>query len=97
MSDAKHTPGPWVQGCESIDPEWRIVTTSGGAIIANVNGADEANALLIAAAPDLLNALEQAIALVDDGTINIRPSDRDKFFAALTAWNSAIAKARGQS
>ena len=70
---SKHTPGPWEVRHESIDPRWAIVTTSMGDIVANVNaetGPDipplvttkmprAANAALIAAAPDLLAALEQ--------------------------------------
>lgn len=53
----KHIPGPWFYGQESADPEWYIVTIKGGLIIANVNAHhhQEANARLIAAAPDLLD------------------------------------------
>lgn len=64
---SKHTPGPWKWGQESIDPEWAVVTSQGGCIIANVNsetGPDipplvstkmpqHANAAIIAAAPDM--------------------------------------------
>lgn len=51
-----HTPGPWCYSFESVDPEWAVVTTSGGAIVANVNAdyRQDGNARLIAAAPDLL-------------------------------------------
>ena len=54
MSD-KHTPGPWVFSFESTAPEWAIITTEGGSVIANVNAdhRQEANVRLIAAAPDL--------------------------------------------
>ena len=69
----KHTPGPWKWSVESVDPEWAIVTAAGGNIVANVNsetGPDipplvstkmpqMANAALIAAAPELLEALER--------------------------------------
>lgn len=63
------TPGPWEYGWETSAREWAIITNSAGSIIANVNtetGPDaqsvpatrkmpaEANARLIAAAPDLL-------------------------------------------
>lgn len=61
MSETKHTPGPWHCGQESVDPEWWIVTIKGGLIIANVNAhfRQEANARLIAAAPDILAALRE--------------------------------------
>jgi len=57
------TPGPWSHSFESVDPEWAIVTTSGGAVIANVNAdhRQEANARLIAAAPDMLAMLSNLL------------------------------------
>jgi len=57
--EAKHTPGPWVASFESVDPEWAAITTVGGSVIANVNAdsRQQANAHLIAAAPDMLEAL----------------------------------------
>lgn len=57
---SEHIPGPWSCCQESIDPEWWIVTIRGGLIVANVNAhfRQEANARLIAAAPDLLAALQ---------------------------------------
>lgn len=50
------TPGPWHMGQESTDPEWWIVTLSGGMVVANVNAhkCQEANASAVAALPDLL-------------------------------------------
>lgn len=54
------TPGPWFVGEEQcVDDKWSIVTTSGGAILANVNDrpARTANAHFIAAARDLVQAL----------------------------------------
>ncbi len=59
---AAHTPGPWVCYADlpSTEPDWHIVTTSNRLrVLANVhiepgNKTDEANARLIAAAPDLL-------------------------------------------
>ena len=58
----RHTPGPWAFSFESVDPEWAVVTTPGGAIVANVNAdhRQQANARLIAAAPDMLAAMKQA-------------------------------------
>ena len=79
----KHTPGPWKFGWESFDREWAIVTTISGSIIANVTtetGPDaiskpaprkmpaEANARLIAAAPNMLDALREFVGAVDAGT-----------------------------
>lgn len=87
----QHTPGPWKYGYErptAQDPEeqWAIVTIAGGHIVANVNpdSRQDANARLIAAAPDLLAALEAVVFISD------RKHD---------AWDkarAAIAKAKGQ-
>lgn len=54
-----HTPGPWGFNFQSVDPEWAVITTGGGAVIANVNAdfRQSSNARLIAAAPELLAAL----------------------------------------
>ena len=96
MMKHTHTLGPWVQGCESIDPEWRIVTTIGGAIIANVNGADEANARLIAAAPDMLDALLSAIEAIEwwQDQHDCCKGATDRHLSKIRA---AIAKAKGAS
>ena len=61
---AQHTPGPW-----SIDPEGSIAVTiegGNGEPICDVYGANkEADAYLIAAAPDLLEALEECRKLLE--------------------------------
>jgi hypothetical protein len=90
-----HTPGPWRHSAESVDPEWSVVTTSGGAVIANVNAdcKQEANARLIAAAPDLLAALKQFIHLAENDTLRTSDADRESLLDALTAANAALAKA----
>jgi len=96
---SKHTPGPWVirtaatyrSQVEAIDPKGRadvvarITTPRKGA------EASDANAHLIAAAPDMLEALEAAIAWND--SVGHFPIASD----IITAMESAIKKARGQS
>lgn len=59
---AKHTPGPW-----SVDADGSVqVVAASGATVAEVYGTDAgerwANATLIAAAPDLLEACRGALA-----------------------------------
>ena len=86
---AQHTPGPWKFGFESVDPEWAIVTIEGGLIIANVNAdhRQEANARLIAAAPDMLAVLkdvENALSVMGKET------------TGLLRVRAAIAKAEGR-
>ncbi len=66
----KHTPGPWVVTKGSLGAEWStlyVEQPDGYAIAAILDDVDEikvnseANANLIAAAPDLLSALEELL------------------------------------
>ena len=92
----KHTPGPWYV-CHHDDNSEIVVRQSGGDILANLQcdlyDAEnrtteiEANARLIAAAPDLLAAAEAVIK--DRDSIRGNPS-----FATYLALGAAIAKAR---
>lgn len=86
MSEAKHTPGPWGY---SVAPCGYIYSiTQGSNDFIRVHTHNEYNVNLIAAAPDLLEALEvcvtQIIALCS------RDDVPDQAFAA-------IAKAKGQT
>lgn len=90
MSDAKHTPGPWF-----VHDRWYIGTTPTGETHAEVKCCaavphtreqeHEANARLIAAAPDLLAALKGVLRVADRKT--------DEFDAA----RAAIIRAEGRS
>lgn len=112
MSEAKHTPGPWEwwdhlsgrpKGYDLAElfaavPRRRILKLYGGAGLDALGKDPEqrANAHLIAAAPDLLEALEALVknhcALVDSGDCgNWNPTDEREVIDAL----AAIAKARG--
>lgn len=95
MSDEKHTPGPWIVYADlpSVDPHWHVVTTANKMrVLANVhiepgNAMDEANARLIASAPDLLDALRNLVAAQPNLMANsIEIADA----------RSAIAKAEGR-
>ena len=89
-----HTPGPWKR---EYDAEADIVSgeRDSGCTIATVwpdNSEYEANANLIAAAPDLLEAIETVISYnrdIRDGKLNYRPQDH------IDVLEAAIAKAKG--
>lgn len=93
MTDAKHTPGPWyVEHHVEIpfDPDMLVngctITTDNEHIAFGFgDGNGRANALLIAAAPDLLAACEAAIWEADncDGRVSV------------DALRAAIRKAKG--
>jgi hypothetical protein len=105
---AAHTPGPWelfkgfVVPSLAANTDCRIVGVRVGgdtAWIPSTGGTDvqEANARLIAAAPDLLAALEGLVrAISGQGRVNLDPHDLGPT-DVLVAARAAIAKARGES
>ena len=113
MTEAKHTPGPWVVGNRYTATG--VYTTNGG-LVANTHGAQrnfrrdehiieqDANARLIAAAPDMLEALRAAraeIVSLEWAHFNEFGRPGDTFDAwlsnneALPVIDAAIAKAEG--
>lgn len=92
MSESKHTPGPWLQSSTVLvcDQEARVIANCTPmvdvpAIAIPLKDVD-ANARLIAAAPELLAALEGFIAEFGDKAVN----------ANVQKARAALAKARGQ-
>lgn len=107
MSETKHTPGPWTASCFLVTASnGREVTHTGllgrrRSSHAEQSGGDEdeANAHLIAAAPDLLKALETYLAW--EGAEVSPDRNHAACVAMLTAAESmaraAIAKAKGET
>lgn len=88
MTQSKHTPGPW----DLLDGDNGYEITSGNIIIAQVTDEpcatqEDANARLIAAAPDLLEALEMADAALSGANMDMKAVERKT--------RAAIAKAKG--
>lgn len=90
--NTKHTPGPWAA---RKDPEGLAIVGGSGeypglpeyvGMIKNIYGRDEANARLIAAAPELLEALKEIHA---DTSLWWTPGMREKV-------RKVIAKAEGR-
>lgn len=103
---AQHTPGPWTRGEDSpiSHPSW-IIGAPGAPVAECCHyGLDprdyEANATLIAAAPELLAALESCLAelagyemmLFEDGG---HDDDCAEYHAVMDKAQAAIAKATG--
>ncbi len=98
----KHTPGPWVVGEPNKGPVAGTVPVHtadymesyrAGQLVCSVYGTaafSDANARLIAAAPDLLDALQKLVGYLD-GTVG----DYHLENYALPAARSAVAKAIG--
>lgn len=93
MGMSKHTPGPWKAVPTAFGPI-DIVVSDGRDIVTVYGGGTgnkEANARLIAAAPDMLEALKQA-------QTNFKTYDRFKVDVdAMRKIEAAIAKATGSA
>ena len=101
MSESKHTPGPWTQGWSKsgIDCVWLDGKTEPEIGMGDddewIDCGTEANARLIAAAPDLLNALEAVLnEFAKDGHGGEFEDGEHPYVDAARA---AIAKATGQT
>lgn len=100
MSKTKHTPGPWVvKSARSgfyVESQFDVIVDSldesgrYGAID------DEANARLIAAAPELLEALEKLYALVEGESPSLLDEDSGGDSRLDIEICAAIAKAKGE-
>jgi hypothetical protein len=87
----QHTPGPWYIDCqnESAAIGYRAIVDKDGYTVCSPSPMGQANARLIAAAPDLLAALDKIL-----GEIGVRGKiSRDDW--RVEAARSAIAKATG--
>jgi hypothetical protein len=83
MKNTLHTPAPWKH-----DPTWGIIK-HGKTEICALHSGNLANARLIAAAPDLLDALDWALRQIED---DLDPDHQAAFDAAL----STLRKAKGE-
>ena len=109
MAESKHTPGPWTLGTGSQTGTGYAVC-AGPQVLATVNGfgyplnigrapGSDANAALIAAAPDMYDALEAFRVGLSDGSIAFtakRQSDSDPYHPANVAMCAALARAEGR-
>lgn len=88
--DQKHTLGPW----EIFEDGgyFDVFTPQGIEIVGCEGCANEANAKLIAAAPDLLEALEAYVEALFDGPENLTSRRNDELEEKA---RNAIAKAKG--
>ena len=95
-NDARHTPGPWKAVEAAYNPPgWLWVQNGPGALLADVHqnvnipmDARNANARLMAAAPELLEALQEIITAADG-------EGWSQLDAGFTKARAAVAKALG--
>lgn len=97
-----YTPGPWDfwSGYTAFDQiEAEITAQDGDVVVAQYNNLTEQgefNARLIAAAPDLLEALEELVGDIADRFDMDSPSTNPGIKHAVEAAHKAIAKAKGE-
>lgn len=99
---SEHTPGPWHTGDGTMGR--RIVYDARGMAIADAklfhgkraSGEDFANARLIAAAPDLLLALQMAMPALDSVRAQFPRHPSDDSIDVVAAARAAIRKATGE-
>jgi len=92
--ETKHTPGPW-KAYESADAGWFDIESEGGLDVLGYEGcAKEANARLIAAAPDLIEALDTLTLVVG---MTPMKGNLEALQEAQDMARAAIKKATGQS
>lgn len=85
---SKHTPGPWEAFTEeSFSGWWAVQDGNGHEIGSGDGGFDEEDARLMASAPELLEALEEAVCALDVC---------GKDYRATEIGRAAIAKAKGE-
>jgi len=99
MNETKHTPGPWTATPSYINlGEWEIYGNEDGDNAQHIGSIEaegteqaEANARLIAAAPDLLEACESMLGFLSADTLDLR--DYEQMESEV---KRVIAKAKGE-
>ncbi len=96
----KHTPGPWRHAGRKGG--WDGVTSADGTDICALEYNNPANARLIAAAPDLLEALLEAraafvVEYAEDGRVLSVGHDSEALRPMVATLDAAIAKATGET
>ena len=97
MSGAAHTPGPWIAvHCADDGGEFSMHAANGINVALSIGGtkSEAANARLIAAAPELLEALQACMDFLEPMRFD-RPSDDARALELDELSRAAIAKATG--
>jgi hypothetical protein len=97
MTKPSHTPGPWkAQPAGYPTRQWDIVADSGRRNVAETICDHEANARLIAAAPELLAACEGVLGVLNHGTPTKEDGTPNTHWKHIDIIRAAIAKATGE-
>ena len=91
---SNHTPGPWMHVPSGGNHDYLVYPEATGRDVAIVRDFSEANARLIAAAPEMLEALKVVLIALGDEPHSDYPLCTDEDCAACMV-EAAIAKATG--
>jgi len=101
MSSFKGTPGPWLIDANDVGSRWNVDAENGESVALSHQVSNDkewmkrdANTRLIAAAPELLEALQWAMARI--GSYTQRTRSNQDYCDQVDKANAAIAKALGQ-
>lgn len=83
-----HTPGPYEAVRNNTTPDWRVEYEQGGERYTLVTGLSESDAKLIAAAPELYEALKIAVEMEYDRDEESRNFENER----LEYWQSILDK-----
>ncbi len=92
-----HSKGPWETAVNGNE-EWDVCLSGGGDMVADLSGCgpnQKANARLIAAAPELLEALKTAVSMLEDSIGEFERFDHtraEEFQAIINKAEGRIAK-----
>lgn len=99
MSNAQHTPGPWETltfSNHELQTDFAMVKIGGRVHMVGYSDEDKANARLIAAAPELLDALKLLLEHAEGLIAEEYPKSMHKEqMAQFDSYRAAIAKATG--
>jgi len=100
MSKSKHNPGPWRVDGEAHDMAGSaIIRDAGGFPVAStrswIKEQHDANARLVAAAPDLFKACKRQVVNIEQWLETGVPASADESQQIYNALKAAIAKAEG--
>ena len=84
--EAKHTPGPWMAKKEKVlcEKHWTVIAHCSDYVDGPDDIPAEANAKLIAAAPELLSELKAALRIFERDMVKARPDQYERIRAAIS-------------
>jgi hypothetical protein len=91
-----HAPGPWTASQYLDNEEWGVLSEDNAIIVGLSSRITKADAHLIAAAPELLDALKNCVSNFNFARIAMDPKSSEVAGALVDDYRKIIAKAEGK-